>query len=94
MTHSQFCELRAHVGQLHGERLLRLVELTGLLEQSYALGVTRGELLATVRHGPVAGGLADRRHVSLPRSTKQGPGKRVRRAEPASKARPTAPLRP
>jgi hypothetical protein len=64
---AQFSQLRAHVRELQGEGLLRVVELGGTVEQCRALGVELRELARTVWHAPVAGGIADRGQNELPR---------------------------
>jgi hypothetical protein len=56
---AQLGQLRAHVRELQGEGLLRLVELGGASEQGRALAVELRELARSVRDAAVAGGIAD-----------------------------------
>jgi hypothetical protein len=68
-------ELGAHVGEPHGERLLRVVELGSPLEQCGALGVEVGELPRTVWNSPIARWISNGWHTSSQSSVRFDRGK-------------------
>jgi hypothetical protein len=72
---SHLGELRAHVGEAHGERLLGVVELGCPVEQGGALGVEGRELPRAMGDAPIAGGVPNGGHASSLSSVRFDRGK-------------------